>query len=121
MAKKNKRDDLIIGKISKICIILCLLFLLASLVFGDSMSCGNRIVGTGDTKAEVLIKCGEPVLLKEKVGEKSVYVKLSDSWWKSSTVTVERWTYNPGYGKFLRILTFEGDILVKIEKGDKSF
>jgi hypothetical protein len=40
---------------------------------------------------------------------------------KSSTVTVEKWTYNLGYGKFLRILTFEGDTLVKIEKGDKSF
>jgi hypothetical protein len=101
-----------------ICVILFFSFLTADILLADSMSCGNRLVSTGDTKAKVLIRCGEPIL-KEVVGEKSVYRKFFGLWIGSSTVIVEKWTYDLGYGKFLRILTFEGDKLVKIEKGDK--
>ena len=29
--------------------------------YADSMRCGNKLISTGDKKAEVLIKCGEPL------------------------------------------------------------
>lgn len=58
--------------------------------------------------------------MKEIVGEKTVRSRLYGGYGiKSETVLVERWTYNMGYRKFMRILTFEADKLVKIELGDK--
>ena len=58
--------------------------------------------------------------MKEIVGEKTVRSKLYGGYGiKSDTVLVERWTYIQGQRKFMRILTFEADTLVKIELGDK--
>ena len=58
--------------------------------------------------------------MREIVGEKTVRSKLYGGYGiKSDTVAVERWTYIPGQRKFMRILTFEADTLVKIELGDK--
>ena len=37
-----------------------LLFGFISIANGDSFRCGNRVVSTGDSKMEVLIKCGPP-------------------------------------------------------------
>jgi hypothetical protein len=107
---------------SKACLIILstiVLFLLSvNSVFADSMKCGTRRVKTGDTKTEVLLKCGEP-FTQEVVGEKSSYRMFLGLILDSTTVIVEKWTYHLGTGKFLRILTFEGDKLVTIEQGDK--
>jgi hypothetical protein len=81
------------------------------------MFCDNKLIKSGDTKGEVLIKCGEPIF-KEDIGEKTVHRKFYNSI-ISTTVFVEKWTYDLGYGQFMRILTFEGDTLVEIELGDK--
>ena len=48
---------------------LLLLFLMHSTSFADTnMRCGSKLISVGDTKAEVLVKCGEP-MLKEAVGQ----------------------------------------------------
>lgn len=105
-------------KLIKISLIIFALFVFENPVTADSMKCGTKLVSPGDSKAKVLIRCGEP-MFKEVVGETTVHRKFFGFTIKSSTVIVEKWTYNLGYGKFLRILTFEGDRLVRIEKGDK--
>lgn len=104
------------------------------------MRCGTKLVSLGDSKAEVLINCGEP-LLKETIAiredteyselratypllEKNGLLKEKDTaaaaGSKSSlTLPIDQWTYNIGSGKFLRLLIFQGGRLVAIEKGDR--
>lgn len=90
-----------------------------SIVSADTMKCGTKLISDGDTKAKVLLRCGEPQM-KEFVGEKTVRSKLHGGYGiKSTTVPIERWTYILGQRQFMRILTFEADTLVKIELGDK--
>jgi len=74
----------------------------------NTMRCGNLLIETGDSKVKVLTRCGEP-LLKEIISG-SV---------GSSSPKIEEWTYDMGPGQFLRILTFKGSTLIKIELGDK--
>jgi hypothetical protein len=95
------------------------MLLTGSISSADTMKCGTRLVSDGDSKAKVLLRCGEP-FMKEFVGEKTVRNKMYGGYViKSNTVPLERWTYIPGKRKFMRILTFEADTLVKIELGDK--
>ncbi len=100
----------------------------------DTMRCGSRLVSVGETKATVLLRCGEP-LFREEVGERTVgrirgKIKEEDKDKKDeekkffvgraeTTVKVEEWIYQESRYRFPRILTFEGSRLVKIELGDK--
>jgi hypothetical protein len=106
-----------------------------------SLRCGSSIISVGDSKADVLLKCGEP-MLKETVGEKEesrrVDIPLTSEssdrqssaaadnsdpavvrQKESITKTIEQWTYNQGSGTFLRILIFEGGELVQITMGNR--
>ncbi len=83
---------------------------------GDSFRCGNRIVSKGDSKIEVVSKCGEPDDL-----ETVSYETKGSTFWRGtvdvSTKKVEKMYYNCGEGRFIRILTFIDDKLVSIEEG----
>lgn len=91
--------------------------LAASPVAVSAMRCGNKIVGEGDTKAEVLAKCGQP-LLREYIGED---VEIEYGYGTYSKRIVEEWTYNFGPSKFMPILHFRGNKLIEIRNGDKGF
>ena len=67
----------------------------------DSVRCGSSLVVDGDTKYEVLSKCGTPVLIDVVSGPYQ---------WKT-----EVWTYDAGPNRLLRLLTFRGATLQKIE------
>ena len=107
--------------------------------YADSMRCGNKLVSTGDKKAEILIKCGEPLFQEtDAIEEKTEYAELAlkhpllykhgllknnkgvtigrDT---TTTQRIDQWTYHMGTGKFLQILYFEGGELVKIVDGDR--
>ena len=90
-----------------------------------ALRCGDEIIGTGDSKAKVLTRCGKP-MLKEKVGaKKSARAKgerrcTADSAYvyhkkQSSTKNVEKWSYNCGKDDFIYVLTFEGGVVTKEE------
>ncbi len=83
----------------------------------QSLRCGDRLVQTGDSKASVLGKCGEPVL------KDSFCKPFEPSATPSATVipceTVDEWTYNPGSGKFLTRLRFEQGVLKALANGDR--
>lgn len=87
----------------------------------DSMRCGSALVTTGDTDTEVLLRCGEP-LVRDVVGVKAVSVKRRNVLRQTEVTTeekVEKWTYRPGGGKFMRVLTFQGGVLVSVEQMDE--
>ena len=78
----------------------------ASSVEASSFKCGNRVVETGDVKAVVLNNCGEPIF-KEVISA-------------DDERKIEQWTYRSrGYRSFVRVLTFRGGRLSRIEIGDR--
>lgn len=101
-----------------------------------TMRCGSKVISVGDSKAEILLKCGEP-MLKESVGTKEesrrIDIPLTSEPSgetddadpavirnkESVTKTVDHWTYNQGSGKLLKILVFEGSELVEIATGNR--
>jgi hypothetical protein len=81
------------------------------------------MVGIGDSKSKVLIKCGKPTFQEKGSGKKGTHAKgdkrtTSDSRYasdkKQSTAKgVEKWSYNCGKDDFIYVLTFEGGVVVK--------
>lgn len=81
----------------------------AQFAYADSMRCKNSLVRSGDTTAEVRIQCGEP-FDKEYVGRVNVRGKY---------VNVDRYTYVPAKGQFIKILEFHNGKLAKILNGKR--
>ena len=107
--------------------ILSLLPLLLMVFWGSevfaSFRCGREIVRVGDTTMEVLLKCGLPTFKElRKVVTKGSYVERlpngSGGGYDEVTRIVETWYYNCGTHQFIKILTFRGGILEKIDVGD---
>ena len=121
---------------------LVMLLLMTSVIHAEGgMRCGSRLISVGDSKADVLLKCGAP-MLKEAVGLKEYSKRIdipltseSNSIEKSTTEgnrdtavvkrgetvtkTIDQWTYNQGTGKLLKILVFEGGELIAIKNGNR--
>ena len=87
-----------------------------STAHGDSFHCGNRVVSTGDSKMEVISKCGPP----DDSETVSYDTKGSVSGAGSvglRTKKVDKLYYNCGDGRFIRVLTLIDGKLVSIENG----
>jgi hypothetical protein len=90
----------------------------------SAFRCGSGLVTEGDTKAKVLIECGQPTY-QEKGGIKkktsrmeSGKLKISDGVThqkkhKETTQKIEKWYYNCGDNDFIYVLEFENGILRK--------
>lgn len=99
--------------------VFCFLFVLEAQAF----RCGDEVVGVGDSKAKVLIKCGKPTH-KEKLGAKKSTntkgQKRSTADKKdvydtkhSTTKNLEKWYYNCGKNDFIYVLAFEGGVVTR--------
>lgn len=89
---------------------LCLLAALATSAAADNFRCPNgAIVSTGDTMAEVYVKCDPPSF-------KNVRTE-SEGGYRGATilVSVEEWTYNEGPHRLMHTLTFRNGILEKVQ------
>jgi hypothetical protein len=80
--------------------------------------CSEQIVSVGDSKADVLAKCGEPSLKDTHVEE---FREKLDGATRTVFVTVEEWTYNLGPSRFVRILTFRNSKLSGIRTGNYGY
>ena len=115
---------------NRIAITILVAFLL--LIFSNSITfafrCGSKLVSIGDTKVEVLAKCGEPTLKEEISYETKGDLRGSGRYRRRGRFTyqekydevskkVEKWYYDFGSHKFIRILTFVGGVLKKVEMG----
>jgi hypothetical protein len=81
------------------------------------------VVSVGDSKADVLIKCGEPIYRetvgRQTTGRGTTRMKSLNSAklkYKETEASREQWLMKVGSGQFFRVLTFEGWELVNIEK-----
>ena len=84
-----------------------------------ALRCGNNIVDVGDTKIQVLSKCGEPAL-KEEVGE-DITRELDSRETRKAKRYVEKWTYNFGSTRFIYVLTIRDGKVIDISTEDKGF
>jgi hypothetical protein len=94
-------------------------------VVADTFRCGSNLVSTGDSKATVMLKCGEP-FQKDSFCQPVSRGQGINSNQDQGTVVVtsceniEDWTYNPGPGSFLATLRFRQNVLIGISYGDKA-
>ena len=83
--------------------------------------CGPNLILVGDDKAEVLLKCGEPSF-SELTSLQSGRLYGGDLSYDRgpgrSTFFVEKWYFNCGPHKFIKILTFRNGIVRHIATGD---
>lgn len=95
------------------------LLLLASapVALADSMSCGVKLVVTGDFKYDVEEVCGDPDHKEQHyiVGPFQRRDHHGRPYWVEG-IRVDTWVYRYGPQRFNRVLRFENDRLVKIEK-----
>jgi hypothetical protein len=83
--------------------------------------CGDEIVGTGDSKAKVLVKCGKPTYKEKaaKTGRKSKGGRHADGNEsyahnkRGKSGGMEKWSYNCGKEDFIYVLTFENGVVVR--------
>lgn len=98
----------------------CLLLMLPTLTWADSMRCNRRLVGEGTSQYEVLLHCGEPTykqIVREPVlvqrvtqaqvtsgeskpREPALYMDALES--ETQYIEIERWTYHPASGRLIR-------------------
>jgi hypothetical protein len=86
--------------------------------------CGNALVQLGDAKASVLGKCGAPVLkdsfckpLPKRPAQRDAAASAVII--AAPCETVDEWTFNPGYGRFMTLLRFESGRLAAISYGER--
>ena len=77
--------------------------------------CGGRVISTGDTKADVLIRCGEPFYKTSHLEELK---ERFDGVGRRVTVTIDEWTYNFGPQRFMRIITFRNGTVIDVKTGN---
>jgi hypothetical protein len=74
------------------------------------MRCGNDLVQEGESAAQLLLVCGEPMLRQT--------IALENT--SKTEGIVEQWTYNFGPGTLLQIVTLEGGKIARIENGARQ-
>ena len=79
-------------------------------------ACDDRVISVGDSKADILIKCGEPFY--KDAHQEELKERIPGSGTRTIIVTVEEWTYNFGPQRFTRIITFRNGQVVNIRTGN---
>jgi hypothetical protein len=81
--------------------------------------CSEQIVSVGDTKSDVIAKCGDPTWKDTR--QEEFKERLDDGLEKKVFVTIDEWTYNLGPNRFVRIITFRNGKLVEIKSGGYGY
>lgn len=96
---------------------LCAIALAAAPAF--AFRCGSKLVHEGDTRSEVVAKCGEPAeVTRHSVLRRPVVWRYGRPYYASLDrvdIPVEVWLYNLGPQKLMRRLRFEDGLVVAIE------
>lgn len=90
----------------------------------DSLRCDGGLVSVGDTKLDLLGKCGQPALAEARPVERAgALLTPGQRLQASRTVagTVETWTYNFGPRRFTSVVTLEGGRVVRVERGGYGY
>ena len=86
----------------------CLMLLLVS-NHAHALRCGTNIVNIGDTKDEVMQRCGPPIWVDSYVESRGLVRQ-----------PVEAWTYDFGKTRFMQELLFEDGVLRRINQRQRG-
>lgn len=108
------------------------LFLFAALLCAgtasaQSLSCGGRLSGVGDSKYAVVQKCGEPVAREFVCVPRPQVVWIPSQYpggpaqqvVTQQCVPMEDWTFHRGEGNFLGIVRFFNGTVESVRDGDR--
>jgi hypothetical protein len=94
----------------------------------ESLRCGGQLAHIGETKADILEKCGdpivtdsycEPIAVNQPQGIQNGNNNIQNNVAISTCENVDIWTYNPGSGKFMTHLYFSRGRLQNIRYGNR--
>jgi hypothetical protein len=82
-----------------------------------ALRCNGKIVSEGDSKSEVITKCGEPNF-KDNLQKEYIKIYAASNIQKKTYTEIEYWLYDFGSHTLVRLLEFEDNRLIKITTGD---
>lgn len=80
--------------------------------------CGAEIIKVGDTAETVRKLCGNPADKSTAKSAKKAGKKTGAA--GDSGSGLKKWRYDRGYGDYVYVLTFKGNILKKIETAERG-
>ena len=81
--------------------------------------CKDRVIAVGSTKAEVVLKCGNPITIERRTN--ALKENVDETTERITVMSIEEWTYNFGPGRFMRIFIFKNNRLVEIRTGEYGY
>jgi Protein of unknown function (DUF2845) len=96
----------------------------ASAASDGSLRCDGGIVSVGDSKLDLVGKCGWPALQEDLVADRTTAVlerRGATSFTRSVTVKTERWTYDFGTNRFIQSVLLQSGKIVRIERGGYGY
>jgi hypothetical protein len=98
---------------------IAVLMLACSAAQADALRCGTKLVTEGNSRTEVIAKCGEATDVERRSVWRQPVVWIQGRPFHVGSdlieIPVELWTYNLGPNKFMRRLRFEDGLVVEIE------
>lgn len=84
----------------------------------DGMSCQRGIVSVGDSRLDLLGKCGSPTFTEARLDQRSEWVgdRVQGSV-RTVTITVEIWTYDLGPARLVQYAKIEAGKVVNVRTG----
>ena len=90
------------------------LALMASSAEAAVVRCPNWVWTVGDSSAELLLKCGKPLLIEPLTSS-----ALNRNGELTQISAGERWTYDMGKGHFMQIVTVINGVIQDIKDGPR--
>jgi hypothetical protein len=87
----------------------------------SSINCQGGIVQVGDTKVDLLAKCGRPALEELSAQAATLVETIEGERAGTAGTSGERWTYNFGPAQFLRVVTLDLGRVTAIERGGYGY
>jgi hypothetical protein len=84
----------------------------------DGMSCRRGIVSVGDSRLDLLGKCGSPTFTESRLAQRSEWVgDRVQGAARTVTITVETWTYDFGPARLVQYARIEAGKVVDVRSG----
>lgn len=89
----------------------------------ESIRCRGGIVSVGDSKLDLMGKCGRPAFQDGRIDERAVSIARDDGVTTSrrTFVGVETWSYDFGPKQFTYTVTLDGGRILRIERGGYGY
>jgi hypothetical protein len=103
----------------KLLLVLFVSALASGTALADSFRCNNIIFYDGNSRADVLLKCGEPDFEDVIMESTSVEIRPEEVISSKKEYVVE-WYYNCGENQFIKVVKFKAGKIISIRNGKRG-